>query len=178
MIKLNFNKYLREKINKSAFKFLIIGNARKRDKSYYILSTKNLQLSFFKSQYKIYLGIFGTRSTTLELKTLKAWKYENNLYGKCGKSSETMDHFVTCVAYGREIEYSLNDILEDDKEQKKCIARSVYGIVNESKKLIENKRATQPLTLPPSLQRGLPRHCINLHHGINDDDEANRAMIR
>ena len=82
------------------------------------------------------------------------------------------------MAYGREIEYSLKDILEDDKEKKKCIARFINGIGYESKKLIENKRAAKPLTVAPTLQRVSIGHCINLQNGINDDDEANRATIR
>ena len=74
---------------------------------------------FQNENTKQFQVIFSIRSKTIDLKTWRPWQYENNLCVKCGQSSETMDHFVSCLAYGKEIEYIWKDILEDDKEKQK-----------------------------------------------------------
>ena len=43
--------------------------------------------------------IFSMRSKTLDIKEYQPWKYENDLCVLCGLQSETMQHFMTCLAY-------------------------------------------------------------------------------
>ena len=68
---------------------------------------------------------------------------KNYLCVKCGKNSDTMDHFVSCVAYGKEIEYSWTYILEDDTEKQKYIAKFISVRHNERKKIIEKQEGGQ-----------------------------------
>ena len=59
---------------------------------------------FFKMKIQNFLKhFFSIGSKNLGLKTWRPWQYKNYLCVKWGKSSENMDCFVTCVAYGKEI---------------------------------------------------------------------------
>ena len=142
--KWSWKKYLREKVTKAAFKFLIEDNDRKektRDIKFYQLQMN--EYLFQNENTNISQVIFSIRSKTLDLKTWRPWQYKNDLCVKCGKSPETMDHFVSCVAYGKEIEYSWTYILEDDTEKQKYIAKFISVRHNERKKIIEKQEGGQ-----------------------------------
>ena len=40
--------------------------------------------------------IFKARGMTLDLKTLKKWKYKDDICVGCGKKSETVEEFLSC----------------------------------------------------------------------------------
>ena len=98
---------------------------------------------FKNKNTKVSQVIFSIRFQTLDLKTWGPWQYENYLCVKCGKSAETMDYVVTCVEYGKYIEYSWKAILEDNIEKQKYIARFISVRHTERKKIIEKQEGDQ-----------------------------------
>ena len=47
---------------------------------------------------------------------------------KCGKFSDSMEHFVTFVEYGKEIDFCWTDIFEDYTETQKAIPQSESNV--------------------------------------------------
>ena len=102
--KYSWKKYLKEKTDTAAFNFLLKDNESKD-------RTKNTK--FYEFRMSDYLDenkntnikqiIFSTRSQTLDIKVWRPWKYSDDVCVKCQLHQETMDHFMTCVEYGEQI---------------------------------------------------------------------------
>ena len=72
--------------------------------------------------------IFKLRGKTLDIKTQKKWKYEDDLCLGCGERSETVEELLTCVGLadgdGDNVTYitdsvHISDIIEVAREIKK-----------------------------------------------------------
>jgi hypothetical protein len=63
-----------------------------------------------------------------------------------------MDHFVTCVKYGEQINCNWKDIFEYDTEKQNYIGKFIYERHNIRKAILEKKRMAKPLTPAPTLQ--------------------------
>ena len=98
---------------------------------------------FRNEKTKLSKIIFSIRSKTFDLKEWRPWQYTDNLCVKCEIYTETMHHFVTCEKYGKQIEISWRDILEDDTEKQKYIAKFISVRHNERKKIIEKQEGGQ-----------------------------------
>ena len=70
--------------------------------------------------------IFATRSGTLDITEWNPWKYDDLSCVGCGTETETMHHFMTCIAYGKDTEYThWKDIYKCDLELQSDIGRRV-----------------------------------------------------
>ena len=98
---------------------------------------------FHNKNTKISRIVFSIRSKTFYIKVWRPWNYSNDLCVKCDKCQETMDHFVTCVEYGKEIEISWKDILEEGTEKQIAIAQFIDVRYNVRKKILEKQEGGQ-----------------------------------
>ena len=57
---------------------------------YLLEGNKNIQISKL---------IFKARGKTLDIKTYKKWKYDDDLCVGCGVNVETVDEILTCTGY-------------------------------------------------------------------------------
>ena len=61
--------------------------------------------------------IFSIRSKTLDLKTWNQWKYRDELCVMRLKTSETMEHFVSCDLFESTLDIDWKYILSDNLEE-------------------------------------------------------------
>ena len=76
--------------------------------SHYLAENKKTELS---------KTIFSVRSKTLDLKHWLPWLYENDNCIACDKYVETMDHFMSCVAYETQSFVDWKEVNGDNTEQ-------------------------------------------------------------
>ena len=67
----------------------------------------NLRMSeYLKCKKKVQLSqktIFSLRAGTLDIKIWNSWNYENTLCVMCEMLEETIEHFMTCKTYEKNI---------------------------------------------------------------------------
>ena len=105
--KWKFKKIVKEKIEELAFSYLIglknsPGREGKRSKIANI-QYERLELQQYLSENKntkISKLIAQARAKTLEIKTHKAWKYEDKLCAGCEIREETVDEILSCTKFG------------------------------------------------------------------------------
>ena len=133
-----------EKTDTAAFNFLLKDNESKdRTKDIKFYELRMSEYIFENKNTKISQVIFSIRSKTFDIKVWRPWKYSNDLCVKCEKYQETMEHFVTCVEYGKEIEIGWKDILEEDTEKQIAIAQFIDVRYNVRKKILEKQEGGQ-----------------------------------
>ena len=142
--KWSWKKYLKEKTSKAAFKFLVEdNNTKEKTKEIQFYELKMSGYLFRNEKTKLSKIIFSIRSKTFDLKEWRPWQYADNLCVKCEIYPETMDHFVTCGKYGKQIEVSWRDILEDDTEKQIAIANFVDVRQCVRKKILDKQEGGQ-----------------------------------
>ena len=101
MSKNKFKKIVKQKTMEAAFNYLIveknkqtkicnIENRQLNMQEYLLEGNKNIQISKL---------IFKARGKTLDIKTYKKWKYDDDLCVGCGVNVETVDEILTCTGY-------------------------------------------------------------------------------
>ena len=70
--------------------------------------------------------IFSVRAGTYDIKAWNEWKYTDNMCVMCNMLEENMDHFMSCLAYGKSRnEITWKDIFENDPEKQHLIALEI-----------------------------------------------------
>ena len=101
MSKNKFKKIVKQKTMEAAFNYLIVEKNKQTKicnieyrqlnmQEYLLEGNKNIQISKL---------IFKARGKTLDIKTNKKWKYDDDLCVGCGVNVETVDEILTCTGY-------------------------------------------------------------------------------
>ena len=100
--KMDWKKYVNEKINDASLQYLMNQNKEKPKKkksffeklemSEYLVRNKNTALS------KI---IFSVRAGTIDVKAWNEWNYRDKLCVMFKLEDESMEHFMNCTSYGK-----------------------------------------------------------------------------
>ena len=101
MSKNKFKKIVKQKTMEAAFNYLIVEKNKQTKicnieyrqlnmQEYLLEGNKNIQISKL---------IFKARGKTLDIKTYKKWKYDDDLCVGCGVNVETVDEILTCTGY-------------------------------------------------------------------------------
>ena len=127
MNKPHWKKYVHSTVKEASLKYLVQENETKLktkrihfedlETSPYLFNNKSTALS------KI---IFSVRSGTLDLKYWHEWNYTDKLCVMCKLSEETIDHFMSCPAYGEtSLERDWKIIYGNDTESQFEIATEI-----------------------------------------------------
>ena len=99
MSQYQFKNMVKEKTKEAGFKYLIEEKNRQSkicDMQYKCLEVQEYLMEGNKNT-EISQTIFKLRGKTLEIKTQKKWRYEDDLCVGCGDRSETIEELLTCA---------------------------------------------------------------------------------
>ena len=116
MSKFVWKVFIKQQTEAAAFNYLNEENKSKKKTN--DMHFKKLETSPYllrNNQKSVSNIIFSIRSETLQIKDFHPWKYDNDdLWVKCQKFQETMDHFATCAEYETETEPNWREIKLND----------------------------------------------------------------
>ena len=127
MKKIDWKRYVHHIVKETAFEHLVNENKEK---------SKTKHINFEKLEMAKYLlvnkstslskVIFSVRAGTYDIKAWNEWKYTDSMCVMCNMLEENMDHFMSCLAYGK----SRNDInwkyiFENDLEKQHFIVLEI-----------------------------------------------------
>ena len=145
--KLEWKKYVKEKVNSAALECLTNSNSTKTKTKH--IQFHELKLSDYLSQNKntsLSKTIFEARSGILDIKTWNSWKYSDLLCVMCEKYEENMDHFMTCRAYGKEpLETNWTEVFGNIVVNQNIVAKEI------KRRQFMRKRKLDEVGLPPPL---------------------------
>ena len=148
-----WKKHVHEKLNDAALNYLVKGNDEiSKTKHIYfdnLEMSKYLVMNKSTSLSKI---IFSVRAGIFDVKAWNEWSYRDKSCVMCQKEDEDMNHFMSCIAYGKvPFEMNWTNIFENDPDEQCLIAMEVrrrYTI----RQLKINEVGLPLLNLAPLLQ--------------------------
>ena len=84
--------------------------------------------------------IFSVRSQTLDIKTNRPWSHYTEICEVCENNIETMDHFMTCLAYESISCRDWTKIYTDNEEAQIEVGCIVEKRHTERKSIMDNKK--------------------------------------
>ena len=150
--KLQWKKYVHEKVRTGALKWLVEENMSKSKTKHIIFNELKTSDYLVRNQNTVLSKIiFSVRSGTLDLKIWNDWKYNDTLCVMCQLSEEDFQHFITCEAYGNEpLEINWQEMFGNDVSYQNIIAKEVKSRHNMRKVKLEEDGL--PQILAPMLQ--------------------------
>ena len=141
MSEYKFKKLVKERTKEAGFKHLV--EEKNRQSKICDIQYKSLEIQEYlmegNKNTEISKVIFKLRGKTLEIKTMKKWKYEDDLCVGCGERSETIEELLTCagladgddnnVSYNIDSEH-INDLIE--------VAKRIKTRLKVRKKIIDD----------------------------------------
>ena len=140
--KYKFKQIVKQKVAEAGFKYLLEEKSRQ---------TKIIDISYSKLEIQEYLVegnkntelskvIFKARGMTLDFKTLKKWKYKDDICVGCGMKSETVEEFLSCSGLGDNCdgELSYNCVFGDKVQDMVVLASKIKRRMKIRQKIIDD----------------------------------------
>ena len=136
-----------EKIEKRGFEMLIEENKTKEKTRHIIFEQLEMSEYLQKNKStKMSKTIFQIRAGTFNVKAWRKWQYSDNLCVACQICEETMDHFMTCKAYGRKTTIKWKNIYINNSENEEKYQIALEASEREkTRKILEEDGQTSTL---------------------------------
>ena len=134
---LKWKDYINMKVKLAALDELNLENSTK-EKTKNILFNKLEMRKYIQENKntKTTKVIFSVRSQTLDIKDWLPWNYSDNMCVACGKSFETMNHFMVCAAYESDPFEEWEQINGEEYETILTIGNAVRSRYKERKSIL------------------------------------------
>ena len=146
MTKNKFKQLVKEKTLEAGFRYLM--EEKNNQKKIRQLTYKKLQMQEYlmdgNRNTKLSKLIFNARGKTLDIKSHKKWKFDDNVCVGCGENEETEEEFVSCSGLADE------NNLEDKISYSWFFGESVSDMVKAAKVISERLKVRQKILDGPT----------------------------
>ena len=153
--KVQWKKYVHEKTKLAAFEYLVGENSQKTKTKHIVFEKLSMSEYLVENRSTVLSKIiFSARAGIIDIKSLNEWKYSDLICVMCEMTEETLEHFMSCEAYGnKHRKVPWKQILENDPEEQTETAIEMKRRQHLRKCKID--KAGLPPNVAPLLQRSV-----------------------
>ena len=142
MSKYQFKRIVKQKTAETAFQYLLSEKNKQSKISHIKYKRLEIQEYLCEGNKNIETSkvIFKARGKTLDIKSQKKWKYEDNICVGCGKTEESIEEILSCSGLGVN-----NDEKGKPVEYDWVFGQSVTGMIEVGQKIKKRLKVTQQI---------------------------------